>query len=151
MVKALRDMTAGYSADLGALLKTTFTEPYDQIVVVRNIPFWSLCEHHVLPFHGEVSIGYLPDGHVVGLSKLPRLVRALSRRLQVQERLTQQIALAIQEHLNPRGVGVVVTAEHTCMQMRGVESHGSMRTSEVLGLFRDSATVRAEFLRLVGC
>ena len=149
VMAALQELTRGYQQDPATILQVTFQADCDQMVVVRDIPFWSLCEHHLLPFHGFVSLGYLPkDGRIVGLSKLPRLVQCFARRLQVQERLTQQIAEAVMEYLYPLGVGVEVRGEHTCMQMRGIQSAGQMRTSALLGVFREGL-VRAEFLGLI--
>ena len=144
---ALMEMLQGYRESPVGILKKTFDEPYDEMVIVNGIKFWSLCEHHALPFHGVASVGYLPNGAVVGLSKIPRLVRCLSRRLQVQERLTNQIAEAIGEALKPKGVGVLLRATHLCMVARGVESHGEMVTSSLTGSFRQPE-VREEFLRL---
>lgn len=149
LVKSLHELTQGYHDDPAEILSTRFPATYDEMIVVREIEFWSLCEHHVLPFHGTATVGYLPgpDGGVVGLSKLARLVHAFSRRLQIQERLTQEIAQAMQEHLKPAGVGVVLRASHLCMAMRGVRTPAEMVTSALLGRFRDP-TVRAEFLSL---
>jgi len=148
VVRAFEEMTVGYSGDPAAILATRFRETYDEMVVVRDIPFWSLCEHHLMPFHGVAKVGYLPNGRVVGLSKIPRLVQCFGRRLQIQERLTQQIARAMNEHLEPRGVGVVVTATHLCVAARGIGSQGSMTTSCLLGSMRSNARTRAEFLAL---
>lgn len=151
LVRALREMTSGYDVDLGEILATTFESGgYDQIVAVRDVPFASLCEHHVLPFTGRVSVAYLPRMRVVGLSKIPRLVRALSRRLQIQERLTREIAGALEAHLLPLGVVVVVRGVHTCMTIRGAEAAGEMVTSDVRGLFREDAAARAEAFALLG-
>lgn len=148
VVKALKELTSGYSQDPKAILSTMFSERCDEMVVVRNIPFWSLCEHHMLPFHGSATVGYLPKEKIVGLSKIGRLVHCFARRLQVQERLTQQIAHAIMDHTQPHGVGVVMTALHTCMAMRGVKSPGEMKTSCLLGSFRTDPATRAEFLAM---
>ena len=149
VVKAISEMTAGYRQDPAALMKTFEDGATDQMVVVTGCPVASLCEHHGLPFAGVAHVGYLPHGRVIGLSKIPRLVDAFARRLQTQERLTQQIAHALQDHLRPTGVGVVVVATHSCMALRGVRSAGtSMVTSCLLGAIRDGA--RQEFLRLVG-
>lgn len=148
-VKALQEMTSGYQLDVPSILSTTFDEASDQMVVLKDIEFASLCEHHLAPFRGTATIGYIPRDRVVGLSKLARLVDAYSRRLQVQERMTQQIADALWEHLNPEGVGVVVTAHHSCMGNRGVRKHqGMMSTSVMLGAMRDSDAARQEFLHL---
>jgi GTP cyclohydrolase I len=148
VMRALHEMTSGYRDEPKAILDCTFTEPYDEMVVVSGIEFWSLCEHHMLPFHGRATVGYVPDRQIVGLSKLPRLVHCFARRLQVQERLTKQIAEAINEHLNPKGVGVVLEATHLCMAARGVRSASTMSTSCLLGCMRDDASARAEFLHL---
>jgi GTP cyclohydrolase I len=145
-LKAMKELTAGYVEDPSKILSKCFNEPYDEMVIVRDIAFWSLCEHHLLPFHGSATVAYVPKGKVVGLSKIPRLVQAFARRLQVQERLTQQIAKAMEEHLNPEGVGVVIRGTHTCMAMRGVKSEGSMVTSCLLGCFREDPRARAEFM-----
>jgi GTP cyclohydrolase I len=132
---------------------TTFPndESYDELVLARDIPFQSLCEHHLLPFHGVAHVGYLPADRILGLSKLARVVELFARRLQVQERLTQQVANWLDEHLDPRGVGVVLEAEHLCMSMRGVRAHGtSTVTSALHGLLRDDARSRQEFFALAG-
>lgn len=150
--RALGEMTQGYSTDVAELLACTFDVPHDSMVLVRGIEFVSLCEHHVLPFTGTATVGYLPGDRVVGLSKLARLVDAFAQRLQVQERMTDQIADAIVEHLHPGGVGVVVTGVHGCMTCRGVRKPGaSMVTSALRGAFREDPTARAEFLALAGC
>lgn len=148
VAESLRELTEGYRMDPAAILRTTFAVTYDEMVVVRGIEFWSLCEHHMLPFHGVVTVGYLPDERVVGLSKIPRLVACFARRLQIQERLTQQIAESMQENLNPLGVGVVVQATHTCMAMRGIRVTAPMITSSLLGRVREDPRTRAEFLAL---
>ncbi len=145
VAKAFLELTEGYDQDPAEILSTTFSEPCDEMVVVRDIEFWSLCEHHMLPFHGRVTVGYLPKEKIVGLSKIGRVVQCFSKRLQVQEKMTQQIANAIMEHLKPHGVGVIVKAVHQCMAMRGVKSPAEMVTSCLLGQFKDPAT-RAEFL-----
>jgi GTP cyclohydrolase I len=149
--KALRFLTQGYAQDVGALLNTAlFTVSYDEMVIIKDIDVFSMCEHHLLPFFGRAHVAYLPKGKVVGLSKIPRLVDAFARRLQVQERLTVQIAEAIQEHVKPRGVGVVIEAMHLCMIMRGVEKQNSVAvTSCMLGGFRDKLQTREEFLSLI--
>ena len=144
---ALGEMLSGYDEDPKSILERTFDADYDQMVIVRSLPFWSLCEHHVLPFHGRATIGYIPQGKVLGLSKLPRLLRCLSRRLQMQEKLTMELAQSIEEAIAPRGVGVLLRATHLCMVVRGIESDGEMVTSSLTGVFRDLA-VREEFLRL---
>lgn len=150
VVRALTEMTAGRYEDPAAILATTFDgENYDSMVVLRNIEFTSLCEHHLLPFTGTADVGYIADGNVVGLSKLARLVECFARRPQLQERMTQQIANALNEHLTPKGVGVVVRAHHSCMGCRGVRKPGAeMVTSTLLGYMRVSPEARAEFMRL---
>lgn len=131
-------------------LKVVFSVQHDELVLLRNIPFYSMCEHHFLPFHGEAHVGYIPDGRVVGISKLARVVEGFARRPQIQEQLTSQIAEAIMEVLKPDGVAVVIEAEHLCMTMRGVKKPGSrMVTSAMRGDFKQSAVTRAEFLSLV--
>jgi GTP cyclohydrolase I len=148
VLRAWREMTSGYGDDPAAILARTFDETSDEMVVLRNISFHSTCEHHLLPFYGEVSVGYLP-GKVVGISKLARLVDCFARRLQIQERLTRQIAESIEEHLDARGVGVIVRAHHLCMGCRGVRQQNTeMVTSSMLGTLRSDAMARAEFLRL---
>lgn len=149
MARAFGDLTSGYGANLKAILKTFPVEGDQGIVLVRDVPFASLCEHHVLPFTGTASIVYIPDGTIVGLSKIPRLVRALSRRLQVQERLGSEIGTAMWEHLKPKGVMVVLRGRHSCMAIRGVESPGEMVTSFVLGAFREDPMARAEAMQLM--
>jgi GTP cyclohydrolase I len=149
--KAIRFLTAGYQTDPEKLLNgAMFKVCYDNMVVVKDIEMYSLCEHHLLPFFGKVHVAYIPNKRVVGLSKIPRLVNMFARRLQIQERLTRQIAQAIQEKLEPQGVAVVIEARHLCMVMRGVEKQNSQAvTSEVLGVFRDCAQTREEFLSFV--
>ena len=141
------ELTAGYHVDPDRLINgAIFDVAYSEMVVVRDIPFYSLCEHHLLPFFGTASVAYIPRGRVVGLSKIPRIVETYSRRLQVQERLTQQIAQFLQDRLDPQGVGVVMEATHLCAAMRGVRKPGTiMTTSAVLGLFRTRDRTRAEF------
>jgi len=141
------ELTAGYALEPGDVLNdAVFDVDYSEMVVVKDIPFHSLCEHHVLPFAGTAAVAYIPDGRVIGLSKIPRVVDMYARRLQIQERLTQQIADFLMEHLAPKGVGVVVEATHLCASMRGVRKPGMvMTTSAVLGLFRTSDKTRAEF------
>lgn len=149
--KALRFLTAGYRQDPDKLLNgAMFSVCYDEMVVVRDIELYSLCEHHLLPFFGKCHVAYIPNKKVVGLSKIARLVNMYSRRLQIQERLTSQIAQAIQDKLSPQGVGVIVEARHLCMVMRGVEKQNSMATtSAMLGVFRENKQTRDEFLSLV--
>lgn len=144
-------LTKGYNEDPEKVLKKAmFTERYSEMVIVRDIDFFSLCEHHLVPFYGKCHIAYVPDGKIIGLSKLPRIVEVFARRLQVQERLTQQIAETIFQHLKPLGVGVVMEAKHLCMMMRGVEQHDSIATtSSMLGSFRDDVKTRSEFLTLI--
>ena len=149
--KALRFLTRGYDQDLDTVLNAAmFSVCYDEMVVVKDIELYSLCEHHLLPFFGKCHVAYIPNKRVVGLSKIPRLVNMFSRRLQVQERLTNQIARAIEEELKPIGVGVIVEARHLCMVMRGVEKQNSQTvTSAMLGAFRENKHTRDEFLSLV--
>jgi GTP cyclohydrolase IA len=149
--KALRFLTQGYQGDVAALLNAAlFTVSYDEMVTIKDIEMFSLCEHHLLPFFGKAHVAYLPNGKVIGLSKIPRLVDMFARRLQVQERLTVEIAHAIQEHVKPRGVAVVVEAMHLCMIMRGVEKQHSVAvTSCMLGAFRDQVQTRDEFLSFI--
>lgn len=146
VIKSLGELTKGYQDDPARILSKVFRQDYDEMVVLKDIEFWSLCEHHLLPFHGRIGIGYIPQGKIVGISKLARLVKCYSRRLQVQERMTIEIAKAIETHLKPLGVGVIAQATHLCMAMRGVEEPANMVTSCLLGAFRDTA--RPEFLRL---
>jgi GTP cyclohydrolase IA len=149
--KALRFLTSGYRQDPEKLLNgAMFTVCYDEMVVVRDIELYSLCEHHLLPFFGRCHVAYIPSTKVVGLSKIARLVNMYARRLQIQERLTSQIAKAVQDKLSPQGVGVIIEARHLCMVMRGVEKqHSSATTSAMLGVFRDNKQTRDEFLSLV--
>ena len=150
VARSLAWLTRGYSQDAQAAVgEGVFAEAHDHMVMVRDIELYSLCEHHLLPFFGKAHIAYIPSGRILGLSKLPRLVEVFARRLQVQERLTGQIADAVNEVLQPRGVGVVIEAMHLCMMMRGVEKQNSKTiTSALLGSFRDDAKTRDEFLRL---
>jgi len=149
--KALQFLTSGYRQDPEKLLKgAMFSVCYDEMVVVKDIELYSLCEHHLLPFFGKCHVAYIPNKKVVGLSKIARLVNMYARRLQIQERLTSQIAKAIQENLSPEGVGVIIEARHLCMVMRGVEKqHSAALTSAMLGAFRDQKQTRDEFLSLV--
>jgi len=148
--KAMTFLTKGYSEDPTKILRgALFAESYDEMVIVKDIEMFSLCEHHLLPFFGRVHVAYIPNGKVIGLSKIPRLVEVFARRLQVQERLTRQIADAIQEAIEPQGVGVVIEARHLCMMMRGIEKQNSSTvTSAMVGCFRQKET-RTEFLSLV--
>ena len=148
--KALKFLTSGYHQNLDNVLNgATFSVHYDEMVVVKDIEFFSLCEHHLLPFFGKCHVAYLPNKKVIGLSKVARLVNMFARRLQIQERLTSQIAQAIEERISPEGVGVIVEARHLCMQMRGVEKqHGQAVTSSMLGAFRHNKETRDEFLSL---
>ena len=149
---ALRHLTEGYSLDAWSSIgDSVFEQVYDEMVLVRDVQFYSLCEHHLLPFFGVCHVGYLPKGKVVGLSKIPRLVDTFAHRLQVQERLTREIAEGLQEVVEPRGVGVVMEARHLCMEMRGVRKHATETvTSCMLGGFRRDPRTRAEFLELIG-
>ncbi len=150
--KAMRFLTSGYHQDAAKILTSAqFSVCYDEMVVVKDIELFSLCEHHLLPFFGKAHVAYIPEKKVVGLSKIPRLVNMFSRRLQIQERLTSQIAKSIWEHLQPQGVGVIIEARHLCMVMRGVEKqHSQTVTSAMLGTFREQKQTRDEFLSLVG-
>lgn len=151
VLKAWQHWASGYRADIPSILKTfeDGAASCDEMVVVKNIPFYSHCEHHLAPFFGTVTVAYVPNGKIVGLSKLSRVVSAFARRLQVQERLTNQIADALQEHLAPLGVGIVVTARHLCMESRGIEQQGSTTiTSALRGVMRNSTSARSEFLAL---
>jgi GTP cyclohydrolase I len=149
--KALTFLTSGYRADVDAVLNDAlFTVDYSEMVIVKDIDFYSLCEHHLLPFFGKCHVAYIPRTQVIGLSKIPRLVEVFARRLQIQERMTNQIAETIREKINPLGVAVVVEGTHLCMSMRGVEKQNSFAvTSAMLGSFRDNARTRMEFLELV--
>jgi GTP cyclohydrolase I len=149
--KAFRFLTSGYHQNVDSVLNgATFSVAYDEMVVVKDIEFFSLCEHHLLPFFGKAHVAYLPNKRVLGLSKIARLVNMFARRLQIQERMTSQIAQAIEEKLSPEGVGVIIEARHLCMQMRGVEKqHGQAVTSAMLGSFRHNKQTRDEFLSLV--
>lgn len=152
VIRALSFLTEGYRKDLDGLFNEAFfAEEYDEMVVVKDIELYSLCEHHLLPFFGKAHVAYIPDKRIVGLSKIPRLVDFYARRLQVQERLTKQIAETIMERLDPLGAAVVVEARHLCMVMRGVEKqHSTMTTSSMLGVFREEQPTRMEFMNLIG-
>jgi GTP cyclohydrolase IA len=151
--KALRFLTSGYRTDVSKVVNgALFEVKYDQMVIVKDVEFFSLCEHHLLPFFGKMHIAYLPKTRVIGLSKIPRIVDVFARRLQIQERLTQEVAQSIRAMIDPIGVGVICEARHLCMMMRGVEKqHSGAVTSAMLGAFRDRKTTRDEFLSLVGC
>lgn len=152
VAKAYEFLTQGYGQDVKQVINgAVFEEEYDEMVIVKDIDFYSLCEHHMLPFFGKAHIAYIPDGKILGLSKLPRVVDVFARRLQVQERMTQQIAATIDETLQPRGVAVVCEGYHMCMMMRGVQKQNSITTtSSMLGGFKSDARTRSEFLELIG-
>jgi GTP cyclohydrolase I len=149
--KAYKFLTSGYDADIDQVLNNAlFTVDYSEMVIVKDIDFYSLCEHHLLPFFGRCHIAYIPNGKVIGLSKIPRLVEVFARRLQIQERMTNQIAATIKDKINPLGVAVVIEATHLCMAMRGVEKQNAFAiTSAMLGGFRSDARTRTEFLELI--
>ena len=151
VAKAYEFFTSGYNKKIEEVLNNAvFDVKYDEMVLVKNIDFYSLCEHHMLPFYGKVHVAYIPDGKILGLSKIPRIVEMFSRRLQVQERMTQQIADIIEEQLHPQGVAVISEARHMCMMMRGVEKQNSSATaSAVHGIFKEDPRTRSEFLNLV--
>jgi GTP cyclohydrolase I len=151
VAQSLAFLTSGYQVNVDDILgRALFEERYDELVLVRNISFYSLCEHHLLPFFGLAHVGYLPQGRIIGLSKLPRLVDAYARRLQVQERMTSEIADALQRHLEPRGVAVVLEADHLCSMMRGVQKPGNRTiTSSMTGIFRRDPRTRGEFMSLI--
>jgi GTP cyclohydrolase IA len=150
--RALAYLTQGYEQDPAAVInEALFTEQYSEMIVVKDIDFFSLCEHHVLPFFGKAHVAYIPNGKIVGISKLARLTEMFARRLQVQERMTTQIAGIIESQLQPQGVGVILEGEHLCMRMRGVEKQNSyVVTSAMLGTFRTNSETRAEFMNLIG-
>ncbi|MBI2027839.1 MAG: GTP cyclohydrolase I FolE [Deltaproteobacteria bacterium] len=151
VAKSLKILTEGYHQDLHKIVNDAFFEHSSQdIILVKDIDLFSLCEHHMLPFYGKCHVAYIPQGKIIGLSKMPRIVNMFSRRLQVQERLTKQISEALMEILRPQGVGVVIEAEHLCMKMRGVEKQNSKAiTSSMLGIFHSESTLRQEFLNLI--
>ena len=151
MSKSYEFLTSGYSVDIKKELNNAiFKEDYDEMVLVKNIDFFSLCEHHMLPFLGKIHVAYIPNGRVIGLSKIPRIVDIFSRRLQLQERLTAQIAKCLQDYLNPKGVGVVCEGTHLCMAMRGVQKISSYTTTSAMeGRFKSDARTRQEFLSLI--
>ncbi len=152
VAESLRFLTQGYGVDVRDLIRdAVYAEPYEEMVLVRDVEVYSLCEHHMLPFYGRAHIAYMPRGRIVGLSKLPRVVDVFARRLQVQERLTTQIAEALDEALHPYGVAVVIEAFHLCMMMRGVQKQNSQTvTSALTGVFRSDPKTRSEFLELIG-
>jgi len=151
IIKSWEHLYSGYNKDPKEILTVFDSDGYDEIVLLKNIELFSMCEHHMLPFIGKAHIGYLPNKKVIGISKLARLMEIFARRLQIQERLTKQIAQSLQDLLNPIGVGVIIEAKHMCMQMRGVEKqNSSMVTSSMLGVFREDSSARKEFLSLVG-
>jgi GTP cyclohydrolase IA len=151
VAKSMRFLTSGYRQDVDQVVNSAlFSVAYDEMVIVKDIEIFSLCEHHLLPFFGRCHVAYVPNGKVIGLSKIPRIVDVFARRLQVQERLTVQIAETLMEKIKPQGVGVIIEARHLCMIMRGVEKQNSVAvTSHMLGVFRDAEGTRSEFLRLV--
>ncbi len=150
VAKAYKTLFSGYAKDPKEILTVFEDERYDEMIISKDIEFHSICEHHIMPFFGKAHIGYIPNGKIIGLSKLPRLIEIFSRRLQNQERLTKQIADTLQELLNPKGVGVVIEAQHLCVMSRGVKKQGvSMTTSAVTGLFKKNAQTRMEFLHLI--
>jgi GTP cyclohydrolase I len=148
--KALKFLTSGYTTNIDEIVNgALFNVEYDEMVIVRDVEFFSMCEHHMLPFYGKAHVAYLPNEKVIGLSKIPRIIDMFARRLQVQERMTQQIAETVREVLDPKGVGVIIEARHFCMMMRGVEKqHSGTVTSAMLGAFRDQKETRDEFLAL---
>ncbi|MFC1668121.1 GTP cyclohydrolase I FolE [Chlamydiota bacterium] len=152
VTRSLQELTKGYSMNPDDIFKgALFTEEYDEMVIVKDIELFSLCEHHLLPFLGKCHVAYLPDKKIIGISKIPRLVDVFAKRLQVQERLTTQIAKTLDQYLKPKGVAVVIEAKHLCMMMRGVEKqHSSLVTSAMYGAFRNLQSTRMEFLKLVG-
>jgi GTP cyclohydrolase IA len=152
VAESMKFLTKGYSENAQTILNgAVFKEKYSEMVIVKDIDFFSLCEHHLLPFYGRVHVAYIPKGKIVGLSKIPRIVEMFSRRLQVQERMTQEIAQTLFDALHPEGVGVVCEARHLCMMMRGIEKQSSRATtSAMLGDFRDDLKTRSEFLTLIG-
>ena len=151
VAKAWDFLSKGYKQDIDEIINNAiFEEEYDQMVVVKDIEFYSMCEHHLLPFFGVAHIAYIPNGKIIGLSKIPRILDMFARRLQVQERMTQEVASMLQSKLNPRGVAVIIEAQHMCMQMRGVEKRKSyMSTSAMLGIFREDNKTRKEFLDIL--
>jgi len=151
VAKAYEFLTKGYKQDVKSIINgAIFEEKYDEMVIVKDIDFFSMCEHHILPFYGKVHVAYIPNGKIVGLSKIPRIVDIFARRLQVQERMTQEIADTLDQYLQPKGVGVVSEARHMCMMMRGVEKQNSIATASAMhGIFKEDARTRGEFLNLI--
>ncbi|HEV7732523.1 MAG TPA: GTP cyclohydrolase I FolE [Candidatus Binatia bacterium] len=151
VARALTFLTRGYAQDPHSVInEALFTEEYSEMIVMKDIDFFSMCEHHILPFYGKAHVAYIPNGRIVGISKLARLVEVFARRLQVQERMTTQIAATIEQELTPHGVGVVLEAEHLCMRMRGVEKqNSSVTTSAMLGAFQNQQKTREEFINLI--
>ena len=151
VAKAWSELSKGYSQNIEELINNAiFKENYDQMVVVKDVEFYSMCEHHLLPFFGHAHIAYIPDGKIIGLSKIPRMVDMFARRLQVQERMTQEIAATLNDSLSPKGVAIIIEAQHMCMQMRGVQKRKSyMSTSSMLGIFRSDNKTRKEFLDII--
>ena len=151
VAKAWEYLARGYTQDLDSIINDAiFSEDYDEMVTIKDIDFFSLCEHHLLPFFGKAHVAYIPDGKIIGLSKVPRIIEMFSRRLQVQERMTQQIAEVLNKALKPQGVAVVLEGEHMCMQMRGVEKQNSYATtSSMTGIFRKDSRTREEFLNII--
>ncbi len=151
VAKAYEFLTQGYNKDIKKILNgAVFNEKYDEMVIVKDIDFYSMCEHHLLPFYGKIHIAYIPNGKILGLSKIPRIVDVFAQRLQVQERMTQEIADTIEQCLNPRGVAVVAEGYHMCMMMRGVQKQNSITTTSAMhGIFTEDARTRSEFLNLI--
>lgn len=151
VAKALLELTVGYNVDIDSMInRAVFHENYNEMVVVKDIRFYSMCEHHMLPFFGTAAVAYIPNGKIIGLSKIPKMVGVFARRLQVQERMTQQIAETLENKLSPLGVAVVIQARHLCMEMRGAQSQDSPTvTSSMLGVFRENARTREEFLSII--
>jgi len=152
VAKSLLELTEGYATDIDSLInRAVFQENYNEMVVVKDIRFYSLCEHHLLPFFGTAHVAYIPKGKIIGLSKIPKIVQVFAKRLQVQERMTQQIATVLEQKLSPLGVAVAIEARHLCMEMRGAKSHDSPTvTSAMLGAFHDNHRTREEFLAFIG-
>ncbi|OGU82389.1 MAG: GTP cyclohydrolase I FolE [Stygiobacter sp. RIFOXYA12_FULL_38_9] len=151
VAKSFEFLTDGYRKNIDEILNDAiFDEKYDEMVIVKDIDFYSMCEHHLLPFYGKIHIAYIPNGKIVGLSKIPRIVEMYARRLQVQERMTQEVADTLEKYLQPRGVAIVAEGYHMCMMMRGVEKQNSITTTSAMhGIFKEDARTRAEFLNLI--